>query len=173
MKFWLCKGRETLRNNHRLIHMSCHWSWNNPCQAFSRAPLVCHEAGVALWLPETTWCILGISCCNPLCLHWFLSSTCILLHSPVPCLQRWPSCRRCRYSSWSSSGMINLSPFRSKPSSVVSSSLKSQYLRANVACLCWCSQPCWVSWHTVSGDGVSLCAILQFLNPWLHEGNVV
>ena len=24
MMFWLCKERETLRNNHRLIHMSCH-----------------------------------------------------------------------------------------------------------------------------------------------------
>ena len=88
MKFWLCKGRETLRNNHRLIHMSYHRSWNNPCQASSRDSLVCHEAGGALWLPGTTWYIPGIFWCNPLCPHWFQSNTCAPLHSSVPCLQR-------------------------------------------------------------------------------------
>ena len=88
MMFWLCKGRETLRNNHRLIHMSCHQNWNNPCQVSSRDPLVCHEAGEAPWLLETFWYIPGIAWCNPLCPHQFQSSTYVVLHSAVPYLLR-------------------------------------------------------------------------------------
>ena len=34
------------------------------------------------------WYIPGIAWCNPLCLHQFQSSTCVALHSPVPCLWR-------------------------------------------------------------------------------------
>ena len=73
--------------------------------------------------------------------------------------ERWPSCRRLRYSSWSSPGMINLGPFRSIPSSVDSSSLKSKYLLAKRGtCLLWCGQPCCVSWYTVARMG-SLCVL--------------
>ena len=88
MMFWLCKGRETSRNNHRSRNMSCHWRRNNQCQVFSRDPLVCHEAGGAPWLLETFWYIPGIAWCNPLCLHWFQSNTYVVLHSPVPYLLR-------------------------------------------------------------------------------------
>ena len=88
MMFWLCKERETSRNNHRLIHMSCHQNWNNRCQVSSRDPLVCDEAGEAPWLLETFWYIPGIAWCNPLCPHQFQSSTYVALHSPVPCLLR-------------------------------------------------------------------------------------
>ena len=84
MMFWLCTGRETLRNNHRSRHMSCHRRWNSQCQASSRDPLVCHEAGGALRLPETFWYISGIAWCNLICPHRFLSSTYVVLHSPVP-----------------------------------------------------------------------------------------
>ena len=88
MMFWLCKGRETLRNNHRSRHKSCHWRRNNQYQVSSKDPLGCHEAGGAPWLPETFWYIPGIAWCNPLCPHRFQSSTCVVLHSPVPYLLR-------------------------------------------------------------------------------------
>ena len=88
MMFWLCKGREISRSNHRSRHMSCHQNWNNPCQVSSRDPPVCHEAGEAPWLLETFWYIPGIAGCNPLCLHQFQSSTYVALHCPVPCLLR-------------------------------------------------------------------------------------
>ena len=88
MMFWLCKEREILRSNHRSRHMSCHRRWNNQYQVSSKGPLGCHEAGGAPWLPETFWYILGITWCNPLCPHQFLSSTYVVLHSPVPCLLR-------------------------------------------------------------------------------------
>ena len=84
MMFWLCKGREISRNNHRSRHMSCHRRWNNQCQVSSKSPLGCHEAGGAPWLLETFWYIPGIAWCNPLCPHQFQSSTYVVLHFPVP-----------------------------------------------------------------------------------------
>ena len=86
--FWLCKGREISRNNHRSRHMSCHRRQNNPFPVSSKGPLVCHEAGVAPWVLETFWYILGIFWCNLLCPHQSLSSTYVVWHFPVPCLLR-------------------------------------------------------------------------------------
>ena len=88
MMFWLCKGREILRNNHRSRHMSCHRRWNNQYPVSSKGPLECHEARGAPWVLETSWCILGISWCNLLCPHQFQSNTCDVLHFPVPYLLR-------------------------------------------------------------------------------------
>ena len=68
--------------------MSCHRRWNNQFQVSSKGPLECHEAGGASWVPETFWYIPGIAWCNPLCLHQFLSSTYVVLHSLVPYLLR-------------------------------------------------------------------------------------
>ena len=53
MMFWLCKGREISRNNHRSRHMSCHRRRNNPYPVSSKGPLECHEARGAPWVPET------------------------------------------------------------------------------------------------------------------------
>ena len=144
MMFWLCKEREISRSNHRSRHMSCHRRQNNQCQVSSKDPLGCREAGGAPWLLETFWYIPGITWCNLLCPHWFLVHyICCFAFSSTLLAERWPSCRRLRYSSWSSPGMINLGPFRSIPSSVDSSSLKSQYLLTKCGtCLLWCSQPC-------------------------------
>ena len=159
MMFWLCKEREISRSNHRSRHMSCHRLQNNQYPVSSKDPLECHEAGGAPWVLETFWYIPGIAWCNPLCPHRFQSSTCCFAFSCTLLAERWPSCRRLKYSSWSSPGMINLSPFRSIPSSVDSSSLKSQYLLAKRGtCLLWCGQPCCVSCYTIARMG-SLCML--------------
>ena len=175
MTFWLCKGREISRNNHRSRHMSCHRRRNNPFPVSSKGPLECHEAGGAPWVLETFWYILGISWCNLLCPHQSLSSTYVVWHFPCTLFaERWPSCRRLRYSSWSSPGMINLGPFRSIPSSVDRSSLKvpvssrhSWYVSSLIRPALLCELI-----HRRK-DGVSLGAVLQLLNPWLRKGNVV
>ena len=49
--------------------------------------------------------------------------------------ERWPLCRWCRYSSCNSPGMTNLGPFRSRPSSVDSSSLNEASSQSPERCV--------------------------------------